>query len=150
MQQDSGNPNFSDAHVNPYAQSDQSPSNVPPKKSSLKFWLILFGVLGTFTLLLCCGGPIGAFYWSIGFLEKTVDTRLRDNPVVREHLGEIEPVSYNFQATGETGQTEGQGILVFDAKGSKSSGLIKVRLAGDQIIWAELEMPSGETFELIE
>jgi len=107
--------------------------------------------VGVAVVLVAACGYIGWTY-GIGMLEETVRTELRDNPVMREHLGEIQEVAFAVMRTGRTGHAD---ALAFDVSGTKGRGELVVLMAdeadeesGNMIGAASLRLPSGETVQL--
>ena len=133
----------------------------PPKKSSpvVKIILILgvvFGVIG----LSCCGLCGWGMYAGLGFVNKQVENELRDNPVIVEHIGNIESVKMNLQATAEliqekqaAGEPVHQNVVVFDIQGDKGEGqvIITTPPGGQPAQFNEgtLRMSSGEEYDLM-
>ena len=112
---------------NPYgASSTQQP---PAKKSNTWLWILL-GVGGVL-ILGCCGcfGAIsffgkGALDAGMGMVAEQIKPGLNADPVVQEHLGEIQEMSWDLMATGEASKGDGPDKVVWDVKGSKGEGQI--------------------------
>lgn len=115
--------------LNPYASLGGPGTTQPPKRGpNVLLWVL--GIGGGVVLLLCCG-CIGAGYFGftgvMGFMEGMVRSQFKDDPVIVEHIGEIQTVKTNFTATGEEKQRNpqpGRNVLVFDVTGTKGSGQI--------------------------
>ncbi|EMI15492.1 hypothetical protein RMSM_07593 [Rhodopirellula maiorica SM1] len=109
------------------------------------------GVVGG---LVCCGGIYFMFSMGKGMMADMVKQEIGANPVIQEHIGEIESADLNLAATGEAGQN-GPGILAFDLVGSKGSGVLEIKQDpnshgnGLSIQSAELVMPDGTRHEVI-
>lgn len=79
-----------------------------------------------------------------------VETDLRENPVIVEHIGRIEELEVEL-ATSLT--TEGQDDFVFRARGTKGSGLISATCVtnddgSEEVVAGTIQLDSGETFDL--
>jgi hypothetical protein len=141
---------------NPYAASPSTPPNAPKKSNVLMYVLIGVGV----TLLVGCSGCGGLMMWggmnAMNLVASTLKPTLQSDPVIQEHIGDIQSLNMNFVATGQEGeknkQPAGQERVVFDIKGSKGSGQVvgKVEPAGQQVKLGngELRMSTGEKFPL--
>lgn len=121
--------------LNPYASLGGQGMSQPPKRSS-NTWLWVLGIGGGVMLLLCCGCGVGMYYaWQgvTGVMGGWVKEQVADDPVIKEHIGEVESVTLNLIAVGEEAErnppVKGEEKLVFDIKGSKGSG----KLLGSQI-----------------
>ena len=130
--------------------------------------------VGVGVVLVASCGYFG-FQWSTGILEDTVQNELADNPVILEHLGELQSVSVDLKGTGDKRNLGG---LVFNLTGAKGSGRLIVKVAdkaaedataakaaaeaseaseaseGEEqevpkmITAGILELPSGETYQI--
>jgi hypothetical protein len=61
------------------------------------------------------------------FMGGMVKEQIQDDPVIVEHIGDIESINVNFTASGEEKNKNlkpGRNVLVFDVKGSKGSGQV--------------------------
>ncbi len=88
------------------------------------------------------------FGWNA--LSVEVRDQLADSPQIRENIGEIEKFEVNLLRSGAH---EDEDVFVYDIKGSKAEGQVKVMHitddAGDeQVIWAELNMDDGRQIML--
>ncbi len=133
----------------------------PPKKGSpvVKIIIILaivFGVIG----LICCGLCGGGAYFSLNALSKQVENQLAGNPVIAEHIGNIESVKMNLQAAIEliqekqaAGEPVQQNVVVFDIQGDKGEGqvIIITPPGGQPAQFNEgtLRMSTGEEYDLM-
>lgn len=141
---------------NPYgAGNTMQPA---PKKSNTWLWILL-GVGGV--LLIGCCGCMGAMAMfgktamdaGMGMVAQQIRPGLDNDPVVQEHLGEIEEMNWNLMATGEANQNNGgQDVLVWDVKGTKGEGQIIGALdqtgGTAKLKNGKLKMKSGEEFNL--
>ena len=138
--------------ANPYlAQPASQPAAPPPgppqpaKKSSIGCILIVLAIVGGGGVLLCCGGGGFMAWFGTRMLGEVVTKSLKDHPVIKEHLGELESMSIDFSATGENNE---QDTIVFQAKGSKGTGTLYVKTNqgnGDKPVEsARLKLPNGQ------
>jgi hypothetical protein len=135
---------------NPYANTF-GPQQPPPKKSNLWLWILGGLGIGTVLLIACCGG---LSYMAVNFSNKVVTEALRNdlsgNPVVDEHLGEIQSLNTNLMESGAEKQRRNTSvnILVIDAEGSKGTGKFVVEQSpnpqpGNFFQKIDLRLPSG-------
>lgn len=124
----------------------------PPQRKSGN-WLVIALILGVAVLgagvLACCGGVA---YFGINVVTTEVETALRDNPTLREHVGEIQKFTLNFTRTVAEDKED---VWVYDVVGSKASGELTVHHvtgAGgkEQVRSASLRLKDGTTVELID
>lgn len=118
----------------PNSGSSFPPSTPPvaPKKSNVLLYVLLG--IGGVALLVCCGCA-GTMYFggssimnaALTAAAEEVRPSLAADPVVQEHIGEIESVTVNFssmmaeaQANQKAGNAEQR--MVIDIKGSKANG----------------------------
>ena len=94
----------SNPYENPY-EDPRRPSGFgelgrqPPKKSgwsSSAIILIVLGVVGGGGILLCFGGGIAVVMLGMDVSEAEVTAQLRDHPLIRDSLGEIQKCETNF------------------------------------------------------
>ncbi len=115
--------------LNPYASVGGQGMSQPPRRSGSP-WMWILGIGGGVVLLLCCGcGMLGyfGFYGVMGVMEGMVRDQIKDDPVIVEHIGELQTVKTNITATGEEKQQNpqpGRNVLVFDVTGTKGSGQV--------------------------
>lgn len=124
-----------------------SPSGPPPKKgmSVMMILLIVFGILGGGALV-CCGGCGALMYFGVGVAEEQFADQLRNNPKLKDNIGEIESFKFNYTAPHESSIE----IIMFDVKGTKGSGLVTIRKTPDnKIIWAKLHTSTGNDVTLV-
>lgn len=122
---------------------------VPPQKKSNTIWIVLALLLfGGVAICGCCGGIV---YFGFGVLSTEIANELRDNPTLREHVGEIQSFDVNFVASAAE---EDEDAYVYEVVGDKGSGTVTVKSITDdegneEIIWARLRTPDGTTVELV-
>jgi hypothetical protein len=127
----------------------QSPNTVA-RKPSRGCCLLVFLGLGLGCVLLCCGGGAGLMYFGMNIMSAEIANQLQDNPVFREHIGEIETFEVNFAQSAATDDD----VFVYDVQGNKGKGRVTARTTTDangneQIVWAKLRTADGQTIPLI-
>jgi hypothetical protein len=80
-----------------------------------------------------------------------IEDQLSDNPVMREHIGDIESFEMDWSRSFAD---EDDDTFIYQVRGSKGEGRVTVQHitndAGDEeILSAQLRLPSGETFDLV-
>jgi hypothetical protein len=149
----SGGPSYGGPGGSPYAGAPQQPA---PKKGPNWFLIIGVGigalVLGGAAVGVCCCGGLGLAVPALTqVVGDEVAKQVADDPVIQEHIGDIETITYNFTESMEA-SADGDERMAFDVSGSKGSGLLIVEGAnsGDEIdiTYGELIMPDGGTFYL--
>jgi hypothetical protein len=118
-------------------------------RSSRGCWIIGILVAAGLLFLGCCGGCLGFLYFGVGVITTSVEDELADNPILREHLGEIESFEIDWSRTLSDEDT-----FVYNVRGSKGSGRVIVEhVTGPdgmpQIVSAQLRLPSGELIDLM-
>lgn len=97
--------------------------------SSCLLWVVGFGLVGVICCVLCCGGFA---YFGFNLMSTEVEVAIRDNPQVREHLGDLQSVSLNLM---KSVADNGDQTWVYNVKGSKGTGELTV---------VEINGPSGK------
>jgi hypothetical protein len=123
------------------------------RKQSSKAWLIaglIVGVVGG-GFLLCGGACVGVVNWALDDTARTVREGLADNPVIREHIGEVH--SFKMQKWASM-MHDNDATYLFRIEGSLGSGTITADCwsddeGNDRAYSAELTLDNGESFELI-
>lgn len=111
----------------PYPQSYNDPGfgqPVKPSSNRTLYWIL--GIVSAVTIggaIVCCGGGYFLIQFTTSELAKQFRGPVQNSPEVVEHIGEIEDMTLSFQAMQAAGD---QGKLVFEVKGSKSSGQVVV------------------------
>lgn len=121
---------------------------VPPQKRG-GWGCLVWGIIGVagVALLICCG-IAGLGYWGWNEAGKVFKDQLATNPVVQEHLGELESANMDLQRMSNS-----NGDVAISLKGSKGEGtaLLPPNAApdADGIIWEGiLELPDGSVYPL--
>lgn len=134
----------------PYAPSGHFAYQPPPPKSSSAWIWVLLGLGGA--LFLCCGGGVVAVgMFGMNIVAAEVEEQLRDNPKLREHIGEIQSLEFDFVATAAKDDDE---TFVYNVQGDKGSGTLTVRQTTDEelnevIEQATLRLKDGKTVEIV-
>jgi hypothetical protein len=132
-------------------QNDPAFGQVPPPKKGGKGCLIGCVVAFVLGLMVCCGGGGVMIYVGLSILSDEYSRQLAGNPVIVEHIGEIESIEASWSATIEEAQKAGdQGTgapVAFEVEGSKGSGTLLVEQdqsgGGSMIKSATLILPDG-------
>jgi hypothetical protein len=125
------------------------PFDTQPPKKSIGIWIMLGALfVGGVAVCGCCGGVM---YFTLGVISTEIANDLRDNPVMREHVGEIQSFDINFTASAAEPDDD---VYVFDVVGDKGTGTATVKSITDedgneQIVWATLRTSDGTTFDLV-
>lgn len=142
----------------PYSDDDlEEFSPRPPRsgrrqKSSAGKWamilIIAAVVLGGGTLV-CCGGFV---YFGLNIMSAEVETELRDNARLREHIGELQELTMNFTRSLANDEDD---IFVYNVRGTLGNGELTVHhITGDDgrelVVAASLRLSDGRTIELID
>jgi hypothetical protein len=111
------------------------PGSYPPREqsSSTVIWvvvLVLVLVIGVPIVLValmflgCCGLMGVGAYSAFQMPGEMAKQQYGNDPVIQQHIGEIQSISMNINATSEEQQKQqtAQGIIVFDVSGPKGSG----------------------------
>ena len=128
------------------------PMNDPyaPRKASgasMALWVLLGGG-GLLVVLLCCGGGVALLMFTRDFMQAEVKDQLRDNPKLREHIGELESVELDFSGTVAADDDE---TFRYNVRGSKGSGELTVIESPDDstIVEATLRLKDGTQVKIV-
>lgn len=140
-----------DDQRNPYQQAGFPPSEIQKRSGSRAGCIFAVVAGGALLVLLCCGGVVGVGYFGLSVFAKEIETRLRDNPVLVEHLGPIESFEMDMIASIAEGE---ENVFVFNVKGQKGSGIVTAQSitaddGSEEITWAQLRLPDGQTVDLL-
>ena len=88
--------------------------------------------------------------WGLNIMDEQVKMDLRDNPVIVEHLGNLNTVDMDFTASAATG---GEQTFVFNVVGTRGEGVLTAEVEtvdGDteRVLSGTLRLASGESFDL--
>ena len=110
-------------------------------------WLVLGGG-GIFMVLLCCGGGVGLFAMVRSYMNAEVKSQLRDNPKLREHVGELETVELDF--AGSMAEDD-DNTFRYNVRGSKGRGELTVVESDEDetIVEATLRLPDGTKVQIL-
>lgn len=107
---------------------------------------------------------VGIFFLGkagLNVVAEQVKMDIRDNPVIQEHIGEIQEIELNLKASGASAQKE---QFVFDVKGTKGSGQLTVKVDAPEdpekaqvkegepfmkVLSGSLRMADGTTHEIL-
>lgn len=144
--------------TNPYSASNPSTPPTTPKKSNTLLYVL--GGIGAFLLLVCCGcGGLSMYFanFGLGQVAAQVKPQLASDPVIQEHIGNLQSTEISFQSIAEAAQNaehqragRDMGVRV---KGDKGSGLVVGKMdqsnpSQARIRNAVLVLPSGESYPL--
>ncbi|TWU56548.1 hypothetical protein Poly51_24590 [Rubripirellula tenax] len=159
---------------NPFDANPNAPGNsaaygqTPPKKSNAKFWLLGCGLTGLIGMLVCCGGGLFVTQMGMSMMAGEFQKQLDGNPVIVEHIGDINSMSMSFSDTITAAQNADGGSeeLAFTIEGTKGSGVVMIQqdksgdgmtmssatlvMADGQRYPIELAQSSGEEFNMDE
>ncbi len=115
--------------------------------SSCLVWIIGFGVVGVLCCVLCCGGVA---YFGFNLMSTEVEVAIRDNPQIREHLGDLQSVELNFMKSVADDDDD---TWVYNIKGSKGRGELTVKQStganGDEVFHnAQLRLSNGQVVDV--
>ena len=121
----------------------------PPPKSPAGLWiaLVIVGVL----LTVCGGGCVALLLFGLNVSEQEIADQLRDNPKLREHIGEIETIDMDIVASGAEDDSD---VFVYRVKGNKGKGKLTIREGtGDGfetlVEEAKLRLPDGTEVQIV-
>jgi hypothetical protein len=103
-------------------------------------------------LVLCCGGGVVAVgMFGMNIVAADIKEQLRDNPKLREHVGEIQSLEFDFVATAAKDDDE---TFVYNVEGDKGGGALTVRQVQDEdwnevIEEASLRLENGKTVQIV-
>jgi hypothetical protein len=125
-----------------------------PKKSGSNVWLWVLGIVGGLIVigaLVCCGVGYFGYQAATNMLAEAFKGQLQGNPVIVEHVGEIESLKLNLTKTQEQAQSS-NGMMAFDLVGAKGSATLLIRQSqggdGMGIDEAVLLMPDGTKHDI--
>jgi len=107
--------------------------------------------IGITAFILLALAAIGGFaFWGWGVFADQAKEALNNNPVIQQHIGEVDEIELDFAATGEV---EDEDVFVFRIEGSKGSGVVTAEFVSvdadtEEIRSGTLQLSSGETYDL--
>jgi hypothetical protein len=132
-----------------YEDFDAGPAS--QKKKSGSWTCLTIALVGGFAvILLCCGGGVGIFWYGMGAFSAEIESQLRDNEQLKQHIGAIETFRFDFSRSGE-----GDGkAMFFQVKGSLGEGHVAVVIEPDQqgrqqVVEATLHKSDGTQVPLV-
>ncbi len=133
----------------PYPPQPPFPDPYAPRRSSggsLLLWVLGGGAL--LVALVCCGGGVALLAFTKSYMQAEVKNQLRDNPKLREQIGELETVELDFSGTMAEDDDE---TFRYHVKGSKGSGELTVIESPDDetIVEAELRLKDGTKVQIL-
>jgi hypothetical protein len=147
-----GNNRMSGYQQQPFASPTPGSFDPPPAK---KGWGIgcIIGiiaiVLGGGTLV-CCGSFFGLGFFAANFALTLSADQVKQNPVVKQHVGEVTACNIDLTATGELNKPE---HFVFNVEGTKGKAVVTVHVQAQgenvRILDGNIRLPTGETYELV-
>ncbi|WP_153555998.1 hypothetical protein [Roseimaritima sediminicola] len=127
--------------------------NVPPPdsggSSSAVKWVL--GILGglAVVMLLCCGGCFLLAKFGLDQVGNQVASQVRNDPVVVEHIGQVESVEMDFMETSRYQQETGDSdAVVFTITGDKGTGVLKGSQVGPNQMGDFILETGGESYPL--
>lgn len=125
------------------------PGGMARRGAGSRVVLVVLAVVGGLLVVGClaCGGlTYFGFNRAMGMLADLAEDQYGTHPVVAEHLGEMESLSFNVAATGNVSQELGEDYLVFDVQGTKGDGQLLLRQGpgGQQFASGILRTPEGD------
>ncbi|QEG43638.1 hypothetical protein UC8_56900 [Roseimaritima ulvae] len=129
--------------------------NVPPptstgSSSALKWVLGILAGLGLLTVL-CCGGCFLVAKFGLDAVGTQVAEQVKDDPVIVEHIGNVESVDMEFIKTSQYQQETGDSdVMVFTIRGDKGSGTLKGGKTGPNQMGGFVLEKDGQEYPLSE
>lgn len=130
---------------------------VPPRKSSCGKIILILGII----LVLLLGGIAAAIYFGYGWVEGKLKssepyqlaiTALKENPQVKEKMGEIQETGFPIGAFSEDSNGTGKAAFTMSVKGTLASGQYQVSLDRADSKWrienGVVRLANGETIDI--
>lgn len=113
-------------------------------------WIVWAIGIGLLLVVGCCSGVLGLGYFGVHVIEDELFVELRDNPKIREHLGELKTVDMDISRS----LSADEDISVLNATGTAGSGELTVTHDTDdngkeKIIEAQLRLPDGRVIPIV-
>lgn len=132
-----------------------NPNDPPPRSSSgsssaLKWVLGILAGLGLLTVL-CCGGCVLVMKFGLDQVGVQVTEQIKDDPVIVEHIGNVESVNVDMFGTPQYQQETGDSdVMVFTINGDKGSGVLKGSKTGPNQMGGFVLEKDGQEYPLSE
>ena len=134
--------------------SDEAWGGAAPKSapsSRKKLWIGLGIGAAALGCLTCVGGGIALMVLGFQVMSEQIEDELRPLPALQAEIGEVQEVETEWLLSADEAEDD---TFVYRVTGSKGSVLVRLRSRseGDEerILWAEMELPSGERRVLVE
>ncbi len=136
---------------NPFENKQFAPQKQTSSGSNTWKWVLgILGGGGLLMVLLCCGGGIGLVGFGMNIVEEDLKNQLRDNPQIKEHIGEITKFDVNFVKSTANSDDD---VFVYDVEGTNGSAELTIDsesgVDGSEVIRsASMRLPDGDVVEL--
>ncbi len=140
VQPETAPPTGGQAPYTPPPPFTSGPAVPPPRKSSCGKIILIIGII----LVLLIAGAAAAVYFGYRYLENTLKSSeaytvavnaLKENPEVREKLGEITETGFPLGAFTTNADGSGNAAFTMSVKGTKGSGQYDVELIRRDHVW---------------
>ena len=129
---------------------ESSPPAKPSQNSTLTIVMVGISVVGMLAVVACCGA--GAWFVSFGLdvVAAEVEDDLRNNEVVREHVGEIQEFEMH---KAKSIAHDDEDVFVYRVSGTLGEGWIEAISEADElgkevVVSGKLRMEDGEEYDL--
>ena len=127
----------------------QDPSLKTPLQRN-KLWIFGCGGCAVFVALAMVFGGWALMKLGLGVFADEVESELRSNPVIIEHVGRIEEFELDLSASVAE---EGGEDFIFHVSGTKGSGLVTATCVTndegiEEVVAGTIQLESGETLNL--
>ena len=127
-----------------------APPPQPPSGSPFLRVVVIIGLLLVIGVGACGACAFLGWRYAAGMIGDQVAESLRDNPVVAEHIGEIQSVKLDLMASGAEPEPE---VFVFEVVGSRGRGRLIVQTATidletEEVLSGRLELEDGSVHDL--
>jgi hypothetical protein len=144
-----GDSRLTGAPSSPFADPPNIRSGQPAASSKAWLWVLLVG--GALVVLLCGIGGLGVIAFGFNVMTAEIKELVRDNPKLREHIGELETVEMDFVGSMAA---DGDDTYRYKVRGTQGSGELTVKQHtkddGDEAIdEATLRLPDGKTIQIV-
>ncbi len=131
----------------PVGSREAAPGRPFPWKTTLLFGC---GGCAVVVALVTIFGGWALLKFGLGVFSGEVESELRSNPVIIEHIGLIEEFEIDL---GASFAEEGDEVFIFRVRGSKGSGLVTATCVTtddgtEEVVAGTVQLDSGETLDL--